>query len=82
MAQVTLDGLSREHGKGIDMKSLAVVREQLLDLKIRMKTEEEDKPVPLQQDIRTDRLPAGVRGIYREAAALREAEGVRCVSRA
>ncbi len=23
MAQVTLDGLSREHGKGIDMKSLA-----------------------------------------------------------
>jgi DNA repair exonuclease SbcCD nuclease subunit len=52
MAQVTLDGLSREHGKGIDMKSLAVVREQLLDLKIRMKTEEEDKPVPLQQDIR------------------------------
>jgi len=52
MAQVTLDSLSREHGKGIDMKSLAVVREQLLDLKIRMKTEEEDKPVPLQQDIR------------------------------
>jgi len=51
MAQVTLDGLSREHGKGIDMKSLAVVREQLLDLKIRMKTDDEDKPVPLQQDI-------------------------------
>jgi exonuclease SbcD len=52
MAQVTLDGLSREHGKGIDMKSLAAIREQLLDLKIRMKTEEEDTPVPLQQDIR------------------------------
>jgi hypothetical protein len=52
MAQVTLEGLSRDHGKGIDMKSLAVVREQLLDLKIRMKSEEEDKPVPLQQDIR------------------------------
>jgi DNA repair exonuclease SbcCD nuclease subunit len=52
MAQVTLDGLSREHGKGIDMKSLAVVREQLLDLKIRVKSEEEDKPVALQQDIR------------------------------
>jgi DNA repair exonuclease SbcCD nuclease subunit len=52
MAQVTLDGLSREHGKGIDMKSLGVVREQLIDLKIRMKTDEEDKPVPLQQDIR------------------------------
>jgi DNA repair exonuclease SbcCD nuclease subunit len=52
MAQVTLDGLSREHGKGIDMKSLAAVREQLLDLKIRMKTDAEDKLVPLQQDIR------------------------------
>jgi DNA repair exonuclease SbcCD nuclease subunit len=52
MAQVTLDGLSREHGKGIDMKSLAPVREQLLDLKIRMKTDAEDTPVPLQQDIR------------------------------
>ena len=52
MAQVTLDGLSREHGKGIDMKSLAAIREQLLDLKIRMNTDQEDKPVPLQQDIR------------------------------
>ena len=52
MAQVTLDGLSREHGKGIDMKSLAVFREQLLDLKIRVKSEEDDKPVALQQDIR------------------------------
>jgi 3',5'-cyclic AMP phosphodiesterase CpdA len=52
MAQVTLDGLSREHGKGIDMKSLAPVREQLLDLKIRMKTDAEGTLVPLQQDIR------------------------------
>jgi len=52
MAQITLDGLSREHGKGIDMKSLAAVREQLLDLKIRMKTDADDKPIPLQQDIR------------------------------
>jgi DNA repair exonuclease SbcCD nuclease subunit len=52
MAQVTLDGLSREHGKGIDIKDLAGVREQLLDLKIRVKSEAEDKPVPLQQDIR------------------------------
>lgn len=52
MAQVTLDGMSREHGKGIDMKDLAGVRESLLDLKIRVKTEDEDKPVPLQQDIR------------------------------
>ncbi len=52
MAQVTLDGLSREHGKGIDTKDLAGVREQLLDLKIRVKTEDEDTPVPLQQDIR------------------------------
>lgn len=52
MAQVTLDGMSREHGKGIDMKQLAGVREQLLDLKIRVKSEAEDTPVPLQQDIR------------------------------
>jgi len=52
MAQVTLDGLSREHGKGIDTRDLAGVREHLLELKIRVKSEEEDKPVPLQQDIR------------------------------
>jgi DNA repair protein SbcD/Mre11 len=52
MAQVTLDGLSREHGKGIAMKDLAGVREQLLDLKIRVKSEAEETPVPLQQDIR------------------------------
>ena len=52
MAQVTLDGLSREHGKGIDTKDLAGIREQLLDLKIRTRSEEEDRPVPLQQDIR------------------------------
>ncbi len=52
MAQVTLDGMSREHGKGIDMKHLAGVRENLLDLKIRVKSEAEDTPVPLQQDIR------------------------------
>jgi DNA repair exonuclease SbcCD nuclease subunit len=52
MAQVTLDGLSREHGKGIDTKDLAGIREGLLDLKIRVKSEAEDKPVPLQQDIR------------------------------
>jgi exonuclease SbcD len=52
MAQVTLDGLSREHGKGIDTKDLAGIREELLDLKIRTRPEEEDRPVPLQQDIR------------------------------
>jgi DNA repair exonuclease SbcCD nuclease subunit len=52
MAQVTLDGLSREHGKGIDMKSLAVVREQLLDLKIRVQGKDAESPVPLQQDVR------------------------------
>jgi hypothetical protein len=34
------------------MKDLAGIREQLLDLKIRVKSEEEDRPVPLQQDIR------------------------------
>jgi hypothetical protein len=52
MAQVTLDGLAREHGKGIDMKHLAGVREQLLDLKIRVRSAEEDTLQPLQQDIR------------------------------
>jgi len=52
MAQVTLDGLSREHGKGIDMRELASVRESLLDLKIRVLSTEEDRPVPLQQDVR------------------------------
>jgi DNA repair exonuclease SbcCD nuclease subunit len=52
MAQVTLDGMSREHGKGIDTKDLAGIREQLLDLKIRVRSEAEDSPVPLQQDIR------------------------------
>jgi DNA repair exonuclease SbcCD nuclease subunit len=52
MAQVTLDGLAKEHGKGIDTKDLAGIREGLLDLKIRVKTEADDSPVPLQQDIR------------------------------
>jgi len=52
MAQVTLDNVSREHGKGIDTKQLAGVREQLLDLKIRVKELGAESPVPLQQDIR------------------------------
>lgn len=52
MAQVTLDNISREHGKGIDTKQLAGVREQLLDLKIRVKELGAESPVPLQQDIR------------------------------
>ncbi len=76
MAQVTLDGLSREHGKCIDMKSLAVVREQLLDLKIRMKTDAEDKPVPLQQDIRLIDYLQEFDTFIGKTAALRKAEGV------
>jgi len=52
MAQVTLDGLSREHGKGIDMKALSPVKEQLLDLKIRVQGRDAESPVPLQQDVR------------------------------
>jgi DNA repair protein SbcD/Mre11 len=52
MAQVTLDNLSREHGKGIDMKHLASIRENLLDLKIRVKSQGGESIVPLQQDIR------------------------------
>lgn len=52
MARVTLDGLSREHGKWIDTSALAGIRGYLLDLKIRLKVEDEDRHVPLQQDIR------------------------------
>jgi exonuclease SbcD len=53
MAQVTLDGLSREHGKGIDIRDLADVRERLLDLKIRVISGEQGSDVtPLQQDVR------------------------------
>ncbi|HVP97630.1 metallophosphoesterase family protein [Methanoregula sp.] len=52
LAQVTLDGMSREHGKGIDMKALAGIRENLLDLKIREKARDGDTPVLPQQDIR------------------------------
>jgi DNA repair exonuclease SbcCD nuclease subunit len=51
--QATLDGLSREHGKGIDMRNLAGVREQLLDLKIRVVSKEQGGEIaPLQQDVR------------------------------
>jgi exonuclease SbcD len=52
MAQVTLDGMSREHGKGIDVKALSPVKEQLLDLKIRVLGTDAESPVPLQQDVR------------------------------
>ena len=52
MAQVTLDGLSREHGKGLDMRDLSCVREGLLDLKIRVLAGEQGQTVPLQQDMR------------------------------
>ena len=52
MVQVTLDGLSREHGKGIDTKALAPVKEELLDLKIRVQGKDAESPVPLQQDVR------------------------------
>jgi hypothetical protein len=53
IAQVTLDGLSREHGKGPDMRELACVREQLLDLKIRpLSMDQGGEAVPLQQDVR------------------------------
>ena len=52
MTQVTLDGLSREHGRGPDMRDLACVREGLLDLKIRVLAGEQGQTVPLQQDVR------------------------------
>jgi len=82
MAQVTLDGLSREHGKGVDMKSLAAIREQLLDLKIRMKTDEEDKPVPLQQDIRLiDYLQEFEAFIGKQQLSAKQKEFVACHGR-
>ena len=52
MAQVTLDGISREHGRGPDPHELAAVRENLLDLRIRSRTHDEGVPAPLQQDVR------------------------------
>lgn len=52
MAQVTLEGLSREHGKGPDMRELACIREGLLDLKIRPLASEQGQAVPLQQDVK------------------------------
>ncbi len=52
MALVTLDSLSREQGKGPDMRSLARIREQLLDLKIRVRVSDEGQAVPIQQDVR------------------------------
>ena len=52
LVQVTLDGMSREHGKGLDMRALAPVRELLLDLKIRVVAAGEETVVPLQQDVR------------------------------
>jgi len=53
MAQVSLDGLSREHGKGIDVRDLAGVRERLLDLKIRVVSRDVGgEVVPIQQDVR------------------------------
>ncbi len=52
LVQITLDGISREHGRGIDLRALAPIKEQLLDLKIRVVTAGEDTPVALQQDVR------------------------------
>jgi hypothetical protein len=52
MAQVTLEGLSRKHCRGPDMRELACVREGLLDLKVRVLATEEGQAVPLQQDVR------------------------------
>jgi DNA repair protein SbcD/Mre11 len=52
MVQVTLDGMSREHGKGIDLKELAGVKEKLLDLKIRSSLKDQGEISPLQQDVK------------------------------
>jgi DNA repair exonuclease SbcCD nuclease subunit len=52
LVQVTLDSISREQGKGIDMRALAPIREQLLDLKIRVVAAGEESPVAQNQDLR------------------------------
>jgi DNA repair exonuclease SbcCD nuclease subunit len=52
MVQVTLDGMSREHGKGIDLKELAGIKEKLLDLKIRSGTKDKGEISPMQQDVK------------------------------
>ncbi len=52
MVQVTLDGMSREHGKGIDLKELTGIKEKLLDLKIRSATKDQGEISPLQQDVK------------------------------
>jgi len=52
MVQVTIEGISREHGKGIDMKELAGVKEKLLDLKIRSAAKDQGEISPLQQDVK------------------------------
>jgi DNA repair protein SbcD/Mre11 len=52
MVQVTLDGHSREHGKGPDMRELSSVRENLLDLKIRVISKDQGEVAALQQDVR------------------------------
>ena len=82
MAQVTLDGLSREHGKGIDIKDLAAVREQLLELKIRTKSDEEEKPVPLQQDIRMIDYLKEFETFIGKQQLVCKTEGIRCIPRA
>lgn len=53
MAQVTLEGLAKGHGKRPDMRALSSVREHLLDLKIRVMSHDEGGAVPLQQDIQS-----------------------------
>ena len=52
MAQVTLEGISREHNKGIDTRELSGVLEKLLDLRIRSSKPEAGAISPLQQDMR------------------------------
>ena len=46
------DALAREAGRHSERLQEPGVREGLLDLKIRVKMEADDSPVPLQQDIR------------------------------
>ena len=52
LVQVTVNNISREQWKGIDLRELSSIREHLLDLRIRVISAGEDTVQPFQQDIK------------------------------
>ena len=78
MVQVTLDGMSREHGKGIDLKELAGVKEKLLDLKIRSASKRPGRDLPAAAGRKGNRLPAGILFVRRQTADECQTEGICC----